>query len=83
MASNEKSLPILNLYYRDKLARRLVLSLDDQIEKHREMSIEIISTFIERVGLKDESQILLPAIANRMNKIPFAESCKSNDHCVF
>lgn len=30
----------------------------------------------ERVGLKEESQILLPAIANRMNKIPYAEQCK-------
>ncbi len=28
---------------------------------------------IERIGLKDEAQILLPAIANRMNKQPFAE----------
>lgn len=32
---------------------------------------------IERVGLKEgESNILLPAIANRMNKVPYAESCK-------
>ena len=29
---------------------------------------------IERVGLKQESNILLPGIANRMNKIPYAES---------
>ena len=28
---------------------------------------------IERIGLKEEGQILLPAIANRMNKLPFAE----------
>jgi hypothetical protein len=67
----------LNIYYREKLARRLVISLDDQIEKHREITIEIIATFIERVGLKDEAQILLPAVANRMNKIPFAEQCKN------
>ena len=31
---------------------------------------------IEKVGLKDESQIILPSIANRMSKIPYAESCK-------
>jgi hypothetical protein len=55
VANNEKSVTILNLYYRDKLARRLVISLDDQIEKHREMTIEILSTFIEKVGLKDEA----------------------------
>lgn len=28
---------------------------------------------IEKVGFKDESQIILPAIANRMSKIPYAE----------
>lgn len=28
---------------------------------------------IERVGLKEEAQILLPAIANRLNKTPFPE----------
>jgi hypothetical protein len=53
-----------------------VISLDDQVEKNREITIEILTKVIERVGLKDESQILLPAIANRMNKIPFAEQCK-------
>jgi hypothetical protein len=31
---------------------------------------------IERLGLKDEAQIILPAIANRLNKIPFPEPCK-------
>jgi len=29
---------------------------------------------IERCGLKDEAQILLPAIAKRMNKLPFLET---------
>ena len=56
--------------------RRLVISLEDQIEKNREITIEIITKAIERVGLKDESQILIPAIANRMSKIPYAEQCK-------
>ena len=53
--------------------RRLVISLEDQIEKNREITIGIITKAIERVGLKDESQILIPAIANRMSKIPYAE----------
>lgn len=53
-----------------------MISLDDQIEKNRELTIEILTKFIERTGFKEESQILLPAIANRMNKIPFAEQCK-------
>lgn len=29
---------------------------------------------IERVGLKDEANIILPAIANRMNKVPYPET---------
>lgn len=40
------------------------------------MSIEIFTKMIERVGLKEEAQILLPAIANRLNKTPFPEPCK-------
>ena len=72
----EKNDAIIEYFYREKLARRLVLSLEDQIEKNRELTIEILTKAIERVGLKEESQILLPAIANRMNKTPYAESCK-------
>jgi len=30
----------------------------------------------ERIGLKEESQILIPAIAARMKNVPFAETCK-------
>lgn len=63
----------LDFFYREKLVRRLVISLEDQIEKNREITIEILTKAIEKVGLKDESQIILPAIANRMGKIPYAE----------
>ena len=31
-------------FYRERLCKRLVLSLEDQVEKNREMSIEIIQT---------------------------------------
>ena len=63
----------LDFFYREKLVRRLVISLEDQIEKNREITIEILTKAIERVGFKDESQIILPAIANRMCKVPYAE----------
>ena len=53
-----------------------MIALEDQIEKNRELSIEIFTKMIERVGLKEEAQILLPAIANRLNKTPFPEPCK-------
>jgi len=64
---------LIEFYYREKLVRRLIMTLEDQIEKNRELAIEIISKAVERVGLKDEAQVLLPAISNRMNKQPFAE----------
>lgn len=31
------------------------------------------NSMTERVGLKEEAQILLPAIASRMGNIPYAE----------
>ena len=66
----------IDFFYREKLVRRLVISLEDQIEKNREITIEILTKAIEKVGFKDESQIILPAIAARMAKIPYAETCK-------
>jgi len=62
----EQNKEVIEYYFREKLARRLVIALEDQIEKNRELSIEIFSKAIERIGLKDEATILLPAIANRM-----------------
>jgi hypothetical protein len=32
-----------------------VITLEDQIEKNRELAIDIIQKMTERVGLKDES----------------------------
>ena len=46
------------------------------MEKNREMSIEIISGMVEKCGFKEEAQIILPAIASRMIKTPYAEPCK-------
>jgi len=74
VSTNEKNDEIITFYYREKLCRRLVITLDDQIEKNRELSIEIITTMIERIGLKDEAQVIIPAICNRLNKTPFPET---------
>ena len=59
------------MFYKEKLCRRLILCLEDQVEKNRELSIEILTTVIEKCGFEEEAQILLPAVANRMNKNPF------------
>ena len=83
--NEEKDSKIVEFFYRERLAKRLVITLEDQIEKNRELAIEIIQKYVliyftiyvyrqtERVGLKEESQILLPAIAARMNNTPFPE----------
>lgn len=77
VAEKEPSDKILAQYYRDKLVRRLVIGLDDQIEKNRELCIEILGKLVERLGFKEESQIIIPAITGRLNKVPFPEPCKS------
>lgn len=47
--------------------------MEDQVEKNRELSIEIITGMVEKCGFKEEAQIILPAISARMIKTPFAE----------
>lgn len=71
--NNTKDDKILIYFYRERLCKRLVLCLEDQVEKNRELSIEIIMVMIEKAGFEEESQILLPAVAQRMIKTPFAE----------
>ena len=50
-----KNMEILEFFYRGRLCKRLVLCLEDQVEKNRELAIEIMTTMVEHVGLKDES----------------------------
>lgn len=64
---------MLEYFYRERLCKRLVLCLEDQVEKNREISIEIIQSMVEKVGFREESQIILPAIAARMGKMPYPE----------
>ena len=39
----ESSDSVVELFFRERLARRLVISLEDQIEKNRELTIEILT----------------------------------------
>ncbi len=59
---------MLEHFYRERLCKRLVLTLEDQVEKNREIAIEILSTMVEKGGFKEESQIMLPSVAARMSK---------------
>jgi hypothetical protein len=74
--SNTKNTKIIEYFYRERLCKRLVIGLEDQVEKNREISIDIITEMVEKCGFKEESQIILPAIASRMIKTPFTEPCK-------
>ena len=39
----EKDTQIIDCFYRDKLVRRTIICLDDQIEKNREVAIDIMT----------------------------------------
>ena len=69
---------VLEYFYRERLCKRLVICLEDQVEKNRELSIEILTGMVEKCGFKEEAQIILPAISSRMIKTPYAEPCKLN-----
>jgi predicted secreted protein len=53
--NDEKDNKIAEFFYRERLSKRLVITLEDQIEKNREIAVEIIQKMTVRVGLKDES----------------------------
>lgn len=53
--SQQLNKEILQVFYQDKLCKRLVICLEDPIEKNREIAIEILTESIEKVGLKDEA----------------------------
>ena len=64
---------VLASFYRNMLVKPLTTCLEDKIEKHREISIEIFEKMIERVGLQDEAEFILRAIIARLNNIPYPE----------
>ena len=41
--TNTKNLEILEHFYRNRLCKRVVMCLEDQVEKNRELAIEIIT----------------------------------------
>lgn len=41
----EKNDNIVEFFYRERLVKKLILTLEDQVEKNRELSIEILSKY--------------------------------------
>ena len=46
---------VLEFFYRQRLCKRTVLTLEDQVEKNREVAIEIMMTMVEHAGFKEEA----------------------------
>jgi len=60
------------------LMNSLLKTLEDPIEKHREITINIIDKLLDEINFEDKIllSMLILSIINRLNKIPFAETCK-------
>ena len=56
----------------------LLKTLEDPIEKHREMTIALFEKLLEQINFEDKVllSMLILCIISRLNKIPFAETCK-------
>ena len=56
----------------------LLKTLEDPIEKHREMTINLLEKILNEINLEDKIllSMLISSIISRLNKIPFAETCK-------
>ena len=55
----------------------LLKTLEDPIEKHREMTISLFDKLLDEINFEDKVllSMLILCIISRMNKIPFAETC--------
>ena len=60
------------------LMNSLLKTLEDPIEKHREMTINILEKLLDEINFEDKIllSMLIISIISRINKIPFAETCK-------
>ena len=56
----------------------LLKTLEDPIEKHREMTINLLDKLLDEINFEDKIllSMLIISITSRINKIPFAETCK-------
>ena len=56
----------------------LLKTLEDPIEKHREMTIALFDKLLDEIAFEDKVllSMLILSLISRLNKIPFAENCK-------
>jgi hypothetical protein len=56
----------------------LLKTLEDPIEKHREMTISLFEKLLEEIKFEDKVllSMLIQCLISRLNKIPFAEIIK-------
>lgn len=70
---DEQNDEVLSKFWKDHLLKPLVMIYDDKIEKLRWLAINITTKLIERFGVGDEAQIIIPGIWARMDKMPYPE----------
>ena len=60
------------------LMNSLLKTLEDPIEKHRAMTINILDKILDEINFDDKIllSMLIISIISRLNKIPFPETCK-------
>ena len=56
----------------------LLKTIEDPIEKHREMTIALFDKLLDEIPFEDKVllSMLISSLISRLNKIPFAENCK-------
>jgi len=62
-------------FYSKELKKPLLRTVEDQVEKCRELSLEIITKFVENLGdkMKEEVNFIIPVLLSRINNIPYPE----------
>ena len=69
------------------LMSNLLKTLEDPIEKHREITINIFEKLLDEINFEDKIllSMLILCIISRLNKIPFAENCKQIyiNYCLY
>ena len=60
------------------LMNSLLKTIEDPIEKHREMTIGLFDKLLDEIPFEDKVllSMLILCIISRLNKIPFVETCK-------
>jgi hypothetical protein len=62
----------------------LLKTLEDPIEKHREITIVIFEKLLNNIKFEDKVTLsmLITSLTNRLSKVPFPETCKYSFYII-